>query len=79
MSSKYYKKIPKGGVIIFEVFKGEVAKQKKVLHITNADIGKMTGYTKKTIDYFLTRGDNKDRDDSKNVAVAISKALNIEL
>ena len=79
MSSKYYEKAKKGGVIIFEVFKGEVAKQKKVRHITNADIAEMTGYTKRTIDYFLTKGDNKDRDDSKNVAVAISKALNIEL
>lgn len=79
MSSKYCEKAKKGGVIIFEIFKGEVAKQKKVRRITNADIAKMTGYTKKTIDFFLTKSDNKGRDDSKKVAEAISKALDIEL
>lgn len=64
-------------VVIFEVFKAEVARQRKLRHITNKDIGKMTGYSKNTIDLFMTS--SKSREDSENVAKAIAHALEIEI
>ena len=64
---------------IYEVFKAEVAKVKRLRKLTNADIGEMTGFKKSTIDMFMTPQENKHRDDSEAVAQAISKALEIEL
>jgi hypothetical protein len=64
---------------IYEVFKAEVAKVKRLRKLTNADIGKLTGFKKNTIDLFMTSPEHKNRDDSEAVAQAISKALGIEL
>ena len=69
----------KGVFTIYEVFKAEVVKQKRLRKLTNADIAKMTGYARITIDIFMTSTGNNPREDSKNVAEAISKALGIEL
>ena len=64
---------------IYEVFKADVARVKRLRHLTNADIAKLTGYAKRSIDIFMASGPKKTRDDSQKVAVAISQALGIEL
>ena len=64
---------------MYEAFKAEVAKVKRLKHLTNADIGKMTGFAKQTIDVFMYSGPKKARDDSERVAKAISAVLGIEL
>lgn len=64
---------------IYEVFKAEVEKVKRLKHMTNADIAKSTGYAKRTIDVFMSSSPKKDRDDSQKVAAAISTALGIEM
>lgn len=80
MSNNYYAnhevihKFYKGGFSIYEIFIGKIAEQKALRGLTNADIGKMTGYKRKTIDAF-TGGSRQ----SDNVAGAIAKVLNIEL
>lgn len=80
MSSDFYEISHKKGVIaIYEVFKAEVAKIKRLRKLTNADIGEMTGFRKSTIDLFMTSPEHKARDDSEAVARAIAKALEIEL
>ncbi|MBO6301010.1 MAG: hypothetical protein J6N15_01060 [Ruminiclostridium sp.] len=66
-------------IAIYEVFKAEVAKIKRLRKLTNADIGEMTGFRKSTIDLFMTSPEHKARDDSEAVAQAIAKALEIEL
>ncbi len=66
-------------ITIYEVFKAEVAKVKRLRKLTNADIGEMTGFKKSTIDLFMTSPEHKSRDDSDAVARAISEALGIEL
>ena len=69
----------KGVITIYEVFKAEVAKVKRLRHLTNADIGEMTGFKKNTIDFFMSSSEKKGRDDSPVIAAAISQALGIEL
>ena len=64
---------------MFEVFKAEVDKAKRLQGLTNADIAEKTGFKKSTIDYFMTNPESKGRDDSRKVAEAISKVLGIEL
>lgn len=63
----------KGVLTIYEIFKGKIAEQKKLRHLTNADIGKMTGYSSKTIDAFMSGARESDR-----LAKAIAEALNIK-
>ena len=64
---------------IYEVFKAEVAKAKRLKHLTNADIAALTGFAKRTIDIFMSSGPKKARDDSEKVALAIAAALEIKL
>lgn len=64
---------------IYEIFKAEVAKQKRLRRLTNADIARMTGYAKRSIDIFMSSGPHKSREDSQKVAEAISQALGVEL
>lgn len=59
---------------IYELFKGEVAKQKKLRKLTNKDLAKMTGLSHATIDAFMA-----GFRDSERTANAIAKALEIEL
>lgn len=59
---------------IYTLFLGKIAEQKKNKHLTNADIAKKTGYTKKTIEAFMC-GSRP----SENVAKAIASVLNIEM
>ena len=63
-----------GGVTIYELFKAEIVKQKRIRKLTNKDLGKLTGYKRKTIDAFMAGAG-----ESENVAKAIAKVLNIEL
>lgn len=63
--------------IIYEIFKAEVERQKRLLHLTNADIAEKTGFKKSTIDFFMCG--KKSREDSKSVAIAIARVLMIEL
>ena len=56
------------------MFRAKIAEQKKLRNLTNADIAKMTGYTKSTIDAFMC-----GVRESEKVAKAIAKALGIEL
>ena len=79
MSSGFYKTHLRGVDDIYELFKAEIAKVKRLRKLTNADIGELTGYAKGTIDLFMCSGESLNRDDSKKVAHAISKALEIEL
>ena len=60
--------------IIYKLFCGKVAEQKKLRKLTNADLGRMTGYSKKTIEAFMcgTR-------ESESVAKALANVLKIEL
>lgn len=60
--------------IIFRLFIGKVAEQKKLRDLTNADIGKMTGYSKQTINAFMCGARQ-----SEHVASAIAQALKIEM
>lgn len=59
---------------IYELFRGEIAKVKMWQNKTNADIAKLTGYKKNTIDAFM-----KGTRTTDTVAQAISKALDIPL
>lgn len=71
-----FTKYLKGGDIIVNanaVFVAEVDKQKRLKNLTNADIAKLTGYTRSTIDAFM--GGFRD---SNNVRKAIAEALKIE-
>ena len=62
-----------GGVTIYELFKAEIVKQKRLRKLTNADLGKLTGYKQQTIDAFMAGAR-----ESENVAKAIAKVLKIE-
>lgn len=55
-------------------FVGKISEQKKVRHLTNADLAKMTGYKRSTIEAFMCGARDSDA-----VAKALAKALNIEL
>jgi transcriptional regulator with XRE-family HTH domain len=59
--------------IIDTIFLGKIAAAKKERKLTNADIAKLTGYTKATIEAFMCGARDGDA-----VADAIAKALNIE-
>lgn len=49
-------------------------KQKRIKKLTNADLGRLTGFTRSTIDAFMAGAR-----ESENVAKAIAKVLEIEL
>jgi len=55
-------------------FQGRITEAKKVNGLTNDDIAELTGYSKKTIEAFMSKHGNK----SEKVANAIAKALKIE-
>ena len=59
--------------IIYKLFCGKVAEQKKLRKLTNADLAKMTGYRKKTIEAFMCGARESDR-----IAKALAAVLNIE-
>ena len=59
--------------IIYKLFCGKVAEQKKLRKLTNADLAKMTGYSKKTIEAFMCGARESDR-----IAKALAAVLNIE-
>lgn len=58
---------------IYELFRGEVAKQKKLRKLTNKDIAKLTGLSHATIDAFMAGARESER-----TATAIANALEIE-
>jgi hypothetical protein len=60
--------------VIYRLFCGKVAEQKKLRKLTNADLAKMTGYRKKTIEAFMCGAR-----ESEAIAKAIAAALGIEL
>ena len=60
--------------IIYRLFCGKVAEQKKLRKLTNADLAKMTGYRKKSIEAFMCGAR-----ESEAIAKAIAAALGIEL
>jgi hypothetical protein len=60
--------------IIYRLFRAKIAEQKKLRNLTNADMAKLTGYTKSTIDAFMC-----GVRESENVAKAIAEALDIEI
>lgn len=60
--------------IIYRLFCGKVAEQKKLRKLTNADLAKMTGYSKKTIESFMCGAR-----ESEPIAKALAAALHIEL
>lgn len=59
---------------IYTLFREKIRHAKVDKKYTNADIAKLTGYTKKTIESFMCGAR-----ESENVAKAIAKALNIEI
>jgi transcriptional regulator with XRE-family HTH domain len=60
--------------VIYRLFCGKVAEQKKLRKLTNADLAKMTGYRKKSIEAFMCGAR-----ESEAIAKALAAALNIEL
>ena len=66
--------VKKGGNHIDINFVAEVAKQKKLKGLTNAGIGRMTGYTPYTIRAYLSAGRGSHR-----IKQAIAKVLDIKL
>jgi len=60
--------------IIYRLFCGKVAEQKKLHKLTNADLAKMTGYRKKSIEAFMCGAR-----ESEAIAKSIAAALGIEL
>lgn len=60
--------------IIYKQFCGKVAEQKKLHKLTNADLGHMTGYSKKTIEAFMCGAR-----ESESIAKALAAVLKIEL
>ena len=73
MSTKICKVVRK----IYEIFKAEVVKELRIRKIGQKELAQMTGYKPQTIRQFMSK--SKDRDDSDNVAKAISYALKIKL
>lgn len=59
---------------MYDVLKGEVAREKQIRHLTYADLGAMTGYRANTIAQFMAGSR-----ESAAVAEALSRALKIEL
>lgn len=66
-------KTQRGGSDIYELFRGKIAEQKKIRHLTDADIAKMTGYTTSTIRAFMCGVRENEK-----IATAIAQALEIE-
>lgn len=60
--------------IIYTLFRGKVAEQKKLRKLTNGDLAKLTGYTKSAIDAFMC-----GVRESEPIAKAIASVLKIEL
>lgn len=58
---------------MYELFRGKVAEQKKIRHLTYMDIAKMTGYTEPTIRAFMCGARENEK-----IATAIANALGIE-
>lgn len=58
---------------IYELFRGKIAEQKKIRHLTDVDIAKMTGYTTSTIRAFMCGVRENEK-----IATAIAQALEIE-
>lgn len=61
---------------MYEVFKAEVEREKRLRKLTNTDIGKATGYASTTIDYFMLK--SSPRPESRKVGAAIAEYLGIE-
>jgi len=59
---------------IYEIFRGEVARQKKIRKLNDKDLSEMTGYTVSTIRAFSCGVRS-----SELVAKALARALDIEL
>lgn len=59
---------------MYEVFRGEVAKEKKIRKLTNSDLAEMTGIKESSLKAFMCGAR-----DSERTARAIAKALDIEL
>lgn len=59
---------------MYEVFRGEVEKVKKIHGLTNRDLSEKTGIPVSTISAFMCGVRNSD-----NTAQAIAKVLNIDL
>ena len=59
---------------IYRLFCGKIAEQKKLRKLTNGDLAKMTGYSKKTIEAFMCGAR-----ESEAIAKALAAVLNIEL
>lgn len=59
---------------IYELFKAEVCKQKRLRRLNNKKLAEMTGFTKSTIDAFMC-----GVRDSDSVAIAIARVLDIEI
>src|SRR5574344_838813 len=60
--------------IIYKLFCGKIAEQKKLRKLTNADLAKMTGYRKKSIEAFMCGAR-----ESEAIEKALAAAINIEL
>ena len=60
--------------IIYKLFCGKVAEQKKLRKLTNADLAKMTGYKVGAINAFMCGARESER-----IAKALAAVLNIEL
>lgn len=61
----------------YQNFVAKVYAELKLRRMTRKDLAKLTGYSKNTINVFMSNTDSRDRSD--NVAKAISAALHIEL
>jgi transcriptional regulator with XRE-family HTH domain len=59
---------------IYELLRGEIAKQRKMKKLTNEEIGKMAGYKKSSVDAFMSGVRETER-----LAKAIANALEIEI
>lgn len=59
---------------IYRVLIGDIAKQKKIRGLRNADLAKMTGYSKSAIDKFMS-GERL----SESTAKALAYSLEIEI
>ena len=62
---------------MYEVFIADCKREMRLRHMSNGDLAKATGYTKSSINAFLS--DLSARDKSYNVAKAISVVLGVEI
>lgn len=58
---------------MYETLRGKIAAEKKMKKLTNADIGKMAGFSKAAVDAFMSGARESDR-----LVNAIAKALGLE-